>query len=66
MTGVFCCKDCKDRYVGCHSECEKYKTQKDLHEKRKQEFKNNINPIVSSCSFIGDPENYFFSNSSKY
>lgn len=23
--GLFdCCKDCKDRYVGCHAVCEKY------------------------------------------
>lgn len=22
------CKDCKDRYVGCHADCERYARQK--------------------------------------
>lgn len=26
------CKDCTDRVVGCHSDCERYKTWKDAHE----------------------------------
>lgn len=59
MTGIFSCKDCQDRYVGCHSKCEKYKAKKELHEKRKQEYKDNTNPVITRCSFMGDPGNYF-------
>lgn len=29
MGAIWCCKDCKDRHVGCHSVCEKYKEQKE-------------------------------------
>lgn len=31
------CKDCKDRYLGCHDRCEKYKTfREDVFEWGKQ------------------------------
>ena len=36
------CKDCADRYIGCHSECERYRHQKDeaagVSEKRRAEM----------------------------
>lgn len=32
---ITCCKDCKDRYVGCHSNCEEYKKQKEKYEEEK-------------------------------
>lgn len=32
-----CCKDCKDRYIGCHSDCERYKNFKLNREKVKRE-----------------------------
>ena len=32
---MFTCKDCKDREVGCHSRCEKYKREKTKHERLK-------------------------------
>lgn len=28
MLGINVCKNCTDRYIGCHSECEKYKNVK--------------------------------------
>ena len=32
------CKNCKDRYVGCHSKCDKYiKFKKDLRKAKYQE-----------------------------
>lgn len=31
------CKDCPDRTVGCHGECEKYKAYKRANEAHKQE-----------------------------
>lgn len=30
------CKDCPDRYPGCHSKCPKYQQFKEDNEKRKQ------------------------------
>lgn len=29
------CKDCPDRYVGCHSKCDKYLEFKEQHSKEK-------------------------------
>lgn len=41
--GIYC-KDCKDRYVGCHSSCEKYMAAKEeyeiLHEKISRQKRN--------------------------
>lgn len=31
-----CCKDCTERYVGCHSSCEKYISECEQREKEKQ------------------------------
>ncbi len=30
------CKDCKERYVGCHSECPRYRKWKEEWEKEKE------------------------------
>ena len=49
MATVFSCKDCGDRYPGCHDKCEKYKAEKAAHDERKaQEYqkakvRNDIN-----------------------
>lgn len=36
------CKDCQDRYIGCHSRCQKYVVAKVIktykNQKRKQEY----------------------------
>ena len=38
------CKNCKDRYVGCHSKCDKYiKFKKDL---RKTKYKEKIDKKI--------------------
>lgn len=47
------CKDCKDRYVGCHSTCEKYinakKEYDELQEKiKKSKYRENDLNFVSS------------------
>ena len=31
----FTCKDCPDRYPGCHSNCNKYKREKAIWDKQK-------------------------------
>ena len=35
MATVYSCKDCGDRYPGCHDHCEKYKAEKAAHDERK-------------------------------
>ena len=39
MSLNFSCKDCENRYVGCHSECEVYKKEKEKHNKKMQKIK---------------------------
>lgn len=34
-----CCKGCKERYVGCHSSCERYKADVAEREKQKEQSK---------------------------
>ena len=33
----FTCKDCPDRYPGCHDDCNKYKREKAIWDKQKAE-----------------------------
>lgn len=41
---VYSCKDCGDRFPGCHSNCERYKADKAKHDemKAKMEFEKKI------------------------
>lgn len=32
---MFTCKDCPDRHIGCHAECEKYQRERAEHEQIK-------------------------------
>lgn len=34
---IICCKDCKERHVGCHSSCKKYAEEKQAYERFKEE-----------------------------
>lgn len=36
MSGVYCCKDCTKRYLGCHDKCEEYQRQSKEHKERKE------------------------------
>lgn len=36
---ITCCKDCKDRYLGCHDKCEKYIKQKLQNEKERNAYR---------------------------
>lgn len=33
---ITCCKGCERRHIGCHSECEDYKSQKKAFERQKE------------------------------
>jgi hypothetical protein len=41
------CKDCKDRYPGCHGSCEAYQLYKDLRSKanKKRYFESDVNDL---------------------
>lgn len=41
MYGIKCCKDCTERHIGCHSECDKYIQEKQLLEEEKKKMKAN-------------------------
>ena len=34
---IWCCKDCTERYVGCHGKCEKYIKQREEHDNQRRE-----------------------------
>lgn len=36
---VYCCKDCQERFIGCHATCEKYIAQNAAHLEEKQREK---------------------------
>lgn len=36
---TFSCKNCTERYVGCHATCEIYKREFEANEKRKKDLK---------------------------
>lgn len=48
---ISCCKDCEDRYLGCHSECDKYKKQIEEWNKAKEEFKKKKTSIICKSDF---------------
>lgn len=36
---INCCKDCKDRYRGCHSTCKTYITAAKIHNEEKERLR---------------------------
>ena len=51
---ITCCKGCEERYVGCHSKCEKYITQKQTLEKSKKLYYESLPPKIGYGDFLGD------------
>lgn len=50
------CLDCPNRYVGCHSMCEIYKSEKENFKKRKEVIKQNkvtYRPVISINNHTG-------------
>jgi len=43
---ISCCKDCKERHLGCHSKCERYIKQKEDLLVQKEYMKKSKNPII--------------------
>ena len=48
---ISCCKDCEDRFVGCHSKCDKYKKQIEEWEKAKKEYRKKKTLIICQSDF---------------
>lgn len=48
---ISCCKDCGDRYIGCHSECDRYKKQVEEWNRAKKELKKKNVPIICKSDF---------------
>lgn len=48
---ISCCKGCADRYVGCHSECERYKQQIEEWNKAKEEYRKNKTAVICRSDF---------------
>lgn len=56
MWGIHCCKDCKDRTLGCHIDCEIYNEAKEKHiadSIEKKKFDESHKPIPKG-RFLGD------------
>ena len=49
---IECCRDCLDRFPGCHGQCEKYKQERAEYEetmaakRREQDLKNGLNDFL--------------------
>lgn len=57
-----CCKGCEDRYVGCHSKCERYiKQTEEWNEIKKKVDKSKTNIICKS-----DFNNYVGKRTKRY
>lgn len=46
------CKDCKDRSVGCHGTCEKYKEYRSNLDDRKETIKKNRSTDALIASYV--------------
>lgn len=54
---IFSCKDCKDRFPGCHGTCETYKQQRAELDKRKAEAKKKRDIEVGLNNYFYDSMN---------
>lgn len=55
MPGISCCMLCQKRYIGCHSNCEKYieerKSFDELKEKQRKEKECNVFHMFNSPGY---------------
>ena len=48
MAGIWCCRECKERQMGCHSTCEKYLKQREEWEQVKDKIKTDNASVRAS------------------
>lgn len=50
------CKDCKDRHINCHADCEKYIEAKQEHDKQQDEIRkskfDDYNTFTLPCAHV--------------
>ena len=53
MSCIKSCKDCTERYVGCHSYCEKYKAEKARYDecKLREREQRDISYYIASSNY---------------
>ena len=47
----FSCKDCTERYIGCHSKCEKYIKEKEQHVAKMQAENQHKTKVINEYDF---------------
>lgn len=54
---IRCCKDCDERHIGCHGECEKYRAESQTHRAEKARIdsirwgRNEANEVLKNGAF---------------
>lgn len=54
MTSIKCCKDCTQRYIGCHSDCERYNKEKSDNDKYKAIVQSHKDKINRDRAYVRD------------
>jgi len=49
---ITCCKNCKNRFVGCHSVCEVYLDQRQEFDKDKQKYLDSIEKEIAFGEYL--------------
>lgn len=47
---ILCCLDCEDRFVGCHSKCDRYETERKVHLETLQQMKEERRSMTAGYS----------------
>jgi len=47
MSFITCCMNCTERTVGCHGSCERYNSQKEENQKKKQDLYDSTHSPVN-------------------
>lgn len=54
MTNIKCCKDCKERHIGCHSDCDRYNKEKSDSDKYKAIVQSHKDKINRDRAYVRD------------
>ena len=54
MTNIKCCKDCTQRHIGCHSDCESYNKEKSDNDKYKAIVQSHKDKINRDRAYVRD------------
>lgn len=54
MASIKCCKDCTQRHIGCHSDCERYNKEKSDNDKYKAIVQSHKDKINRDRAYVRD------------